>query len=185
MLRRGCRCRYSHAGAVSLLKRKQPKAYKEFEDVCSLLEKHYKDMQDMEFTIQQGRLWMLQTRSGKRTAAAAVKIAVDMVKERLITKKEALLRVNPADLDQLLHPTFAAGKKSEVIGKGLPASPGASSGTFSTQTRPKSWPLRASRSFSSVSRPPRRHRWNACSTGDFNGAMRQDKTRGRSSSRHG
>ena len=114
---------------VSLLKRKQPKAYKEFEDVCSLLEKHYKDMQDMEFTIQQGHLWMLQTRSGKRTAAAAVKIAVDMVKERLITKKEALLRVNPADLDQLLHPMFAAGKKSEVIGKGLPASPGASSGT--------------------------------------------------------
>ena len=108
----------------------------------------------MEFTIQQGRLWMLQTRSGKRTAAAAVKIAVDMVKERLITKKEALLRVNPADLDQLLHPTFAAGKKSEVIGKGLPASPGAQAArSFSTQIRPKSWPLRASRSFSSVSRP--------------------------------
>ena len=114
---------------VSLLKRKQTKAYREFEKVCNLLEKHYKDMQDMEFTIQKGRLWMLQTRSGKRTAAAAVKIAVDMVKERLITKKEALLRVDPADLDQLLHPTFAAGKKSEVIGKGLPASPGASSGT--------------------------------------------------------
>ncbi len=114
---------------VSRLKRKQPKAYKEFEDVCVLLEKHYKDMQDMEFTIQQGKLWMLQTRSGKRTAAAAVKIAVDMVRERLINKKEALLRVDPADLDQLLHPTFASGKKTEVIGKGLPASPGASSGT--------------------------------------------------------
>ncbi len=114
---------------VSRLKRAQPKAYKEFEDVCVLLEKHYRDMQDMEFTIQQGKLWMLQTRSGKRTAAAAVKIAVDMVRERLITKKEALLRVNPADLDQLLHPTFATGQKSEVIGKGLPASPGASSGT--------------------------------------------------------
>jgi pyruvate, orthophosphate dikinase len=114
---------------VSLLKRKQPKAYKEFEAVCSLLEKHYKDMQDMEFTIQQNKLWMLQTRGGKRTAAAAVKIAVDMVNERLITKNEALLRVDPSDLDQLLHPTFAAGKKSQTIGKGLPASPGAASGT--------------------------------------------------------
>ncbi|MFT7692548.1 MAG: pyruvate,orthophosphate dikinase, partial [Candidatus Latescibacterota bacterium] len=114
---------------VSRLKRKQPKAYKEFEAVCDLLEKHYKDMQDMEFTIQQSKLWMLQTRGGKRTAAAAVKIAVDMVSERLITKNEALLRVDPADLDQLLHPTFAAGKKSPAIGKGLPASPGAASGT--------------------------------------------------------
>ena len=114
---------------VSRLKRKQPKAYKEFEAVCSLLEKHYKDMQDMEFTIQQNKLWMLQTRGGKRTAAAAVKIAVDMVNERLITKNEALLRVDPSDLDQLLHPTFAAGKKSQTIGKGLPASPGAASGT--------------------------------------------------------
>jgi pyruvate,orthophosphate dikinase len=114
---------------VSRLKRKQPKAYKEFEAVCSLLEKHYKDMQDMEFTIQQNKLWMLQTRGGKRTAAAAVKIAVDMVTERLITKNEALQRVDPSDLDQLLHPTFAAGKKSQTIGKGLPASPGAASGT--------------------------------------------------------
>ncbi|MGY8824339.1 MAG: pyruvate, phosphate dikinase [Candidatus Latescibacterota bacterium] len=114
---------------VSRLKRKQPKAYKEFEAVCDLLEKHYKDMQDMEFTIQQSKLWMLQTRGGKRTAAAAVKIAVDMVSERLITKNEALLRVDPADLDQLLHPTFAVGKKSPAIGKGLPASPGAASGT--------------------------------------------------------
>jgi pyruvate,orthophosphate dikinase len=83
----------------------------------------------MEFTIQQNKLWMLQTRGGKRTAAAAVKIAVDMVTERLITKNEALQRVDPSDLDQLLHPTFAAGKKSQTIGKGLPASPGAASGT--------------------------------------------------------
>jgi pyruvate,orthophosphate dikinase len=86
-------------------------------------------MQDMEFTIQKGKLWMLQTRSGKRTAAAAVKIAVDMVNERLINKKTALARVNPNDLDQLLHPTFASGKKTQVVGKGLPASPGAASGT--------------------------------------------------------
>ena len=114
---------------ITKLRRKQPKAYAEFLKVCSLLEKHYKDMQDMEFTIQKGKLWMLQTRSGKRTAAAAVKIAVDMVNERLINKKTALARVNPNDLDQLLHPTFASGKKTQVVGKGLPASPGAASGT--------------------------------------------------------
>ncbi|MEE3235331.1 MAG: pyruvate, phosphate dikinase [Candidatus Latescibacterota bacterium] len=114
---------------ITRLRRRQPKAYKEFLKVCSLLEKHYKDMQDMEFTIQKGKLWMLQTRSGKRTAAAAVKIAVDMVNERLINKKTALTRVNPNDLDQLLHPTFASGKKTQVVGKGLPASPGAASGT--------------------------------------------------------
>ena len=114
---------------ITKLRRKQPKAYAEFLQVCSLLEKHYKDMQDMEFTIQKGKLWMLQTRSGKRTAAAAVKIAVDMVNERLINKKTALARVNPNDLDQLLHPTFASGKKTQVVGKGLPASPGAASGT--------------------------------------------------------
>ena len=105
-----------------------PKAYRQFQQVCKDLEKHYKDMQDVEFTIQKGRLWMLQTRSGKRTAAAAVKIAVDMVRERLITQKEALLRVNPADLDQLLHPQFDSANKTEVIGQGLPASPGAASG---------------------------------------------------------
>ena len=114
---------------ITKLRRRQPKAYEEFLKVCSLLEKHYKDMQDMEFTIQKGKLWMLQTRSGKRTAAAAVKIAVDMVNERLITKKTAIARVNPNDLDQLLHPTFASGKKTQVVGKGLPASPGAASGT--------------------------------------------------------
>ncbi len=113
---------------ITKLRRLQPKAYQEFLKVCSLLEKHYKDMQDMEFTIQKGKLWMLQTRSGKRTAAAAVKIAVDMVNERLINKKTAIARVDPNDLDQLLHPTFATGKKTEVIGRGLPASPGASSG---------------------------------------------------------
>ena len=107
---------------ITKLRRLQPKAYQEFLKVCSLLEKHYKDMQDMEFTIQKGKLWMLQTRSGKRTAAAAVKIAVDMVNERLINKKTAIARVDPNDLDQLLHPTFATGKKTEVIGRGLPLS---------------------------------------------------------------
>ena len=113
---------------VAKLKRKMPLAYDQFTKVCTQLEKHYKDMQDLEFTIQKGRLWMLQTRNGKRTAAAAVKIAVDLVKERLITQTEALQRVKPEDLDQLLHPTFDAASKTEVIGQGLPASPGAASG---------------------------------------------------------
>ena len=113
---------------VAKLKRKMPLAYDQFTKVCTQLEKHYKDMQDLEFTIQKGRLWMLQTRNGKRTAAAAVKIAVDLVKERLITQTEALQRIKPEDLDQLLHPTFDAASKTEVIGQGLPASPGAASG---------------------------------------------------------
>ena len=113
---------------VAKLKRKMPLAYNQFTKVCTQLEKHYKDMQDLEFTIQNGRLWMLQTRNGKRTAAAAVKIAVDLVKERLITQTEALQRVKPEDLDQLLHPTFDAASKTQVIGQGLPASPGAATG---------------------------------------------------------
>ena len=113
---------------IAKMKRILPDAYNEFVKVCGLLEKHYKDMQDMEFTIQQKRLWMLQTRGGKRTAAAAVKIAVDMAGERLINRKEAIKRVDPADLDQLLHPTFDASKKTAPIGQGLPASPGAATG---------------------------------------------------------
>ena len=113
---------------VIRLKRRMPAAYRQFEQVCKQLERHYKDMQDLEFTIQKKRLWMLQTRSGKRTAAAAIKIAVDMVKERLISRSVAIGRVKPADLDQLLHPTFDLSKKAKIVGKGLPASPGASSG---------------------------------------------------------
>jgi len=113
---------------VSKLKKVMPKAFKEFETVCGRLEKHYKDMQDLELTIQNGHLWMLQTRSGKRTAAAAVKIAVDMAKERLIGQKEALMRVKPGDLDQLLHPSFDPAARRDVIGEGLPASPGAATG---------------------------------------------------------
>ncbi len=105
-----------------------PSAYDQLEKVYLKLEKHYKDMQDIEFTIQNEKLWMLQTRSGKRTAAAAVKIAVDMVNEKLIDKKTALLRIDPASLDQLLHPTFDPKGKKDVIAKGLPASPGASAG---------------------------------------------------------
>jgi pyruvate,orthophosphate dikinase len=110
------------------LEEAMPAVYKQLVDVYQKLEHHYKDMQDIEFTIQKDKLWMLQTRNGKRTAAAAVKIAVDMVKEKLITETQALLRVKPSDLDQLLHPVFDPKATKKVLTKGLPASPGASSG---------------------------------------------------------
>ena len=110
------------------LEESMPEVYKQLVDVYQKLEHHYKDMQDIEFTIQNGKLWMLQTRNGKRTAAAAVKIAVDMVKEKLITETQALLRIKPSDLDQLLHPVFDPKAEKKKITRGLPASPGASSG---------------------------------------------------------
>ena len=113
---------------ISMLKEEMPETYEEFGRVASLLEKHYRDMQDLEFTIEHGRLYMLQTRSGKRTAAAAVKAAVDMVGEGLISKEEAITRVEAAQIDQLLHPRIDPNSKTEVIAKGLPASPGAATG---------------------------------------------------------
>ncbi len=113
---------------VDRLKSRQPEAYQTLEDIYQTLEKHYRDMQDIEFTVQQSKLWMLQTRGGKRTAAAAVKIAVDMVNEGLITQSEAVQRVEPEQLDQLLHPTFDPTFERNVLAKGLPASPGAASG---------------------------------------------------------
>ncbi|MDA0781453.1 MAG: pyruvate, phosphate dikinase [Proteobacteria bacterium] len=102
--------------------------YKELVDVYKKLEKHYKDMQDIEFTVQDRKLWILQTRNGKRTAAAAIKIAVDMVNEGIISKEEAISRIDPASLDQLLHPTLDPKAHRRVIDRGLPASPGAASG---------------------------------------------------------
>ena len=105
-----------------------PKAYRRFEQIARKLEKHYRDVQDMEFTIERGTLYMLQTRSGKRTAEAAVKIAVDMVRERLITKREAVLRVEPAQVDQLLHRRIDPKAKVNVLATGLAASPGAAYG---------------------------------------------------------
>jgi pyruvate,orthophosphate dikinase len=112
-----------------------PEVFLELEKIYKKLELHYRDMQDIEFTVQNKKLWMLQTRSGKRTAHAAVKIAVDMVNEKLIDKNEALLRIDPASLDQLLHPTLDPKAKVNNIAKGLPASPGAASGivVFSSQ----------------------------------------------------
>jgi len=110
------------------LEKLMPDAYASFIDIAAKLERHYRDMQDLEFTIERGKLWMLQTRSGKRTAKAALRIAVEMVEERLITKEEAVLRVDPAALDQLLHPMIDPSAERVVIGSGLPASPGAATG---------------------------------------------------------
>lgn len=115
---------------ISDLQKQDKKLYEQFVNIANTLEKHYKDMQDMEFTIENGKLYMLQTRNGKRTAKAALKIAVDLVNEKMLSEKEALMKLDPKQLDALLHPQFdnAALKKAKVIGKGLPASPGAGCG---------------------------------------------------------
>jgi pyruvate, orthophosphate dikinase len=105
-----------------------PAAFKELTRICGVLEKHYRDMQDLEFTVEQGKLWMLQTRSGKRTVKAALRIAVELAGEGLITRREAVARVDPAALDQLLHPTIDPAAERKVIATGLPASPGAAAG---------------------------------------------------------
>ena len=116
--------------AIEAMERDYPHIYKELKDISKLLEKHYKDMQDMEFTVEKGKLYILQTRNGKRTTKAALTIAVQMVDEKLITKKEALLRIEPNKIDELLHPVFAEEslKLARTITTGLPASPGAVSG---------------------------------------------------------
>ena len=119
---------------IADMEERLPEIYRQFLDICNLLEHHYRDVQDVEFTIERGKLWMLQTRTGKRTAAAAVKIAVDMVNEGLITKEEALMRVTPAQVDQFLHPRFdpeakqEAKERGDLLAEGLNASPGAATG---------------------------------------------------------
>ena len=113
---------------LTSLEEEMPRIYKELEAIRKKLEKHYRDMQDVEFTIQKGRLWMLQTRTGKRTALSAIRIAVEMAQKGLISKKEAVSRIEPEQLDQILHRMFDPQAKKEVVAKGLPASPGAASG---------------------------------------------------------
>lgn len=115
---------------ISHLEAQNPEIYKQFTDIVNTLEKHYRDMQDMEFTIEDGKLYFLQTRNGKRTAQAALKIAVDLVEEGMLTKEEAILKVEPKQLDTLLHPAFASDglKEAKIVAKGLPASPGAACG---------------------------------------------------------
>lgn len=119
-----------HASAENLptLEAEMPKAYAQLVKVYQKLEKHYRDMQDIEFTIERNKLYMLQTRNGKRTAAAALRIACDMVREKLISKEEAIMRIKPDQLDQLLHPRLDPQAKKDIIAKGLPASPGAATG---------------------------------------------------------
>ena len=127
---------------ISKLHEEMPAVYEQFAAIADRLEKHYKDMQDMEFTIENGKLYMLQTRNGKRTAAAALKVAVDLVDEGMIDEKEAVCRVDPKQLDALLHPTFDAEalKKARVVGKGLAASPGAACGrVVFTAEEAKEW----------------------------------------------
>jgi len=116
--------------SIDQLKEVMPEVYDQFAKIAEILENHYRDMQDMEFTIERGKLFMLQTRNGKRTAAAALKIAVDLVAEGMVTKEEAIMKVDPKQLDALLHPNFDAKalKKATPIAKGLPASPGAATG---------------------------------------------------------
>ena len=118
---------------IAEMKDKFPKAFEKFQEVCQILENHYRDMQDMEFTIEHGELYMLQTRNGKRTAAAAIKIACDLIDEGMISEQEALMQIDAKSLDMLLHPTFdtaalKAADKNNVVGKGIAASPGAAAG---------------------------------------------------------
>jgi len=113
---------------IAALEQDMPDVYRQFAGVCQLLDKHYRNMQDIEFTIERGKLWILQTRNGKRTAQAAIKIAVEMVGEGLISKEEAVLRVEPGQLDQLLHRQIDPNAELDIVAKGLPASPGAASG---------------------------------------------------------
>lgn len=131
--------RVESGSTLPSMEESMPEVYGQLVEIYKKLELHYKDMQDIEFTVQNNKLWMLQTRNGKRTAAAAIKIAVDMVSEGLIDKNEAIRRVDPESLDQLLHPTLDPKAKVQIIAKGLPASPGAASGVvvFSSQDAEK------------------------------------------------
>jgi len=133
------RARETAGAKPASMEEAMPQAYAELAAVFDQLERHYRDMQDIEFTVERGKLWMLQTRSGKRTAKAALKIAVDMAEEGLITQEEAIARVDPAALDQLLHPTLDPDAPRDVLTKGLPASPGAASGfaVFDSDTAEK------------------------------------------------
>ena len=115
---------------IAALEKSQPQVFKAFKEYAKILENHYKDMQDIEFTIEKGKLYILQTRDGKRTAKASLKIALDLVDQGIISKKDALMRVSPSSISQLIHPVFeeAAMEKATLIAQGLPASPGAATG---------------------------------------------------------
>ena len=149
---------------ISHLQDQMPEVYDEFVAIANRLEHYFQDMQDMEFTIEDGKLYMLQTRNGKRTAQAALQIACDLVDEGMITEREAVLRVEPKQLDTLLHPQFDAEalKKADAIGKGLAASPGSACGQIVFSPRRPRKPSRTRpcrRSCSSASRPAPRTSW--------------------------
>ena len=141
-----------------------PDVFKKLKNILHILEKYFKDMQDVEFTVENKKLWMLQTRSGKRTSKSAVKIAVDMVKEKLISKKEAVLRIDPNSLDTLLHPTLDEKSNIIVIAKGLPASPGAASGkvVFSSDEAERLNGMMQNTILVRVENFPRGYSWYAC-----------------------
>jgi pyruvate,orthophosphate dikinase len=149
---------------IANLKKHMPQAYNQFMDITSKLETHYKEIQDVEFTIERGKLWMLQTRNGKRTAKAAVKIAVDMANEGLISRDEAVKRVTPEQVDTLLHPQYDAAalknaeKEGRLFAKGVNASPGAAVGQayFDADLKPRKCPRNKSRMSSWCVRSPSR-----------------------------
>ena len=141
---------------ITEMEQKFPEAFAEFKNVCKTLEDHYRDMQDMEFTVEHGKLYMLQTRNGKRTAQAALKIACDLVDEGMRTEEEAVAMIDPRNLDTLLHPQFdtAALKAATPIGKGLGASPGAACGKIVfTAEDAEEWHARGRELFWFVWRP--------------------------------
>ena len=162
-----------------------PDAFAELARVFELLEKHYTDMQDIEFTVQQGTLWLLQTRNGKRTAKAALKMAVDMVGEGLIDEKTAILRVDPMALDQLLHPTLDPEAPRDVLTTGLPASPGAASGKVVLDAdTPNCGQSRREGDPRTRRDQPRGYSRHACATGILT-AWRNDQSRRSGGARHG
>ena len=174
---------------IETLQQVMPDVYEQFVNIAHTLENHYRDMQDMEYTIERGKLYMLQTRNGKRTAAAALKIAVDLVDEGMITTDEAILKVEPKQLDSLLHPQFdaAALKKAKEIAMGLAASPGAACGMvyFTAEEADRCRQDRQEgRSGSSGDLSGRYRRHGACA-GHPDRPRRHDLSRGRRCPRHG
>ena len=164
---------------ITALRGLMPDVYAELVTVCQRLEHHFRDMQDIEFTVQEGTLYLLQTRTGKRTAPAAVRIAVEMVQEGFIDQRQAVMRVEPEQIDQLLHPMIDPQAEMHVLGRGLPASPGAASGrvVFTAEEAVRRQES-GGRVLLSAMRLAGRHPWYARGTGYFNGAWGDDVTCG-------
>ena len=164
-----------------------PAAFAELKRIHGVLEKHYRDMQDLEFTVEQGKLWMLQTRNGKRTAKAALRIAVELAQEKLISKDEAVTRIDPASLDQLLHPTIDPDAERKIIATGLPASPGAACGEIVFSSEDAELLKSQGHKVDSGARRDlaRGHSRHACGGRHPHHARRHDLACGRGGARHG